>query len=162
MPLLVAVQQIGVQRPGPPLVPTRSAQVSLPKATTARSRRGVARVSWSALLGCALEPAIAYSNATRCCHAVIRSFRDADTERVFRRQRARRLPADVQRRAHRKLLLLHAARSVEDSRVPPGNRLEKLSGRRAGEYSIRVNEQWRVCFRWAGGHAHDVEVTDYH
>jgi len=93
---------------------------------------------------------------------VIRSFRDAHTERVFRRERARRLPADVQRRAHRKLLLLHAARALEDLRVPPGNRLEKLSRDRAGQHSIRVNQQWRVCFRCAGGHAHDVEVTDYH
>ena len=93
---------------------------------------------------------------------MIRSFRDAETEKVFRRERSKRLPPDVQRRAHRKLLLLDAAESVGDLRVPPGNRLERLSGERAGQYSIRVNDQWRICFRWERGEAYDVEITDYH
>ncbi len=93
---------------------------------------------------------------------MIRSFRDADTQRVFRRERSRRLPPDVQRRAHRKLLLLDAAEALQDLRIPPGNRLERLSGDRAGQHSIRVNDQWRLCFRWARNDAADVEITDYH
>ena len=93
---------------------------------------------------------------------MIRSFRDADTQRVFRRERSRRLPPDVQRRAHRKLLLLDAAEALQDLRIPPGNRLERLSGDRAGQHSIRVNDQWRLCFRWARNDATDVEITDTH
>jgi toxin HigB-1 len=93
---------------------------------------------------------------------VIRSFRDADSEKVFRRERSKKLPLDVQRRAHRKLLLLDAGESLADLRVPPGNRLEQLSGKRAGQYSIRVNDQWRICFQWERGDAYDVEITDYH
>jgi proteic killer suppression protein len=93
---------------------------------------------------------------------VIRSFRDRKTEKVFERERSRRLPPDVQRRAHRKLLLLDAAETVGDLRVPPGNRLESLSGDRTGQRSIRINDQWRICFRWERGDAYDVEITDYH
>jgi len=93
---------------------------------------------------------------------VIRSFRDRETEKVFERERSRRLPPDVQRRAHRKLLILDAAETLEDLRVPPGNRLESLSGDRAGQRSIRINDQWRICFRWERGDAYDVEITDYH
>jgi proteic killer suppression protein len=93
---------------------------------------------------------------------VIRSFCDRATEKLFARERSRRLPPDVHRRAHRKLLLLDAAEVLDDLRVPPGNRLERLSGGRAGQHSIRVNDQWRVCFRWQRGNAHDVEITDYH
>ena len=93
---------------------------------------------------------------------MIRSFRDADTERVFGRERSRRLPPDVQRRAHRKLLLLDAAETLQDLRIPPGNRLERLSGDRAGQHSIRVNDQWRLCFRWVRNDAYDVEITDTH
>jgi proteic killer suppression protein len=93
---------------------------------------------------------------------MIRVFRDKDTERLFRRERARRFPSPVSRVALRKLLLLDAAESLDDLRVPPGNRLEKLRGDRKGQYSIRVNDQWRVCFRWQDGDAYDVEITDYH
>jgi len=93
---------------------------------------------------------------------VIRSFADGETEKVFRRERSRLLPPGVQRRAHRKLLLVHAAEHVADLRVPPGNRLERLKGDRKGQHSIRINDQWRICFRWAGGDAFDVEITDYH
>jgi proteic killer suppression protein len=81
---------------------------------------------------------------------------------VFGRERSRRLPPDVQRRAHRKLLLLDAAETLQDLRVPPGNRLERLAGKRAGQHSIRINDQWRVCFPWDRNDAHDVEITDYH
>jgi len=81
---------------------------------------------------------------------------------VFERERARKLPADVQRRAHRKLLLLDAAQRLDELRLPPGNRLERLAGDRAGQHSIRINDQWRICFRWKEGDAYDVEVCDYH
>ena len=93
---------------------------------------------------------------------MIRSFGDRETEKVFERERSRKLPTDVQRRAHRKLLLVDAAEALDDLRVPPGNRLERLFGQRAGQYSIRVNQQWRICFRWSRGDAYDVEITDYH
>jgi len=93
---------------------------------------------------------------------VIRSFRDKGTEKVFLRERSLKLPLEIQRVAQRKLLMLEAAESVEDLRIPPANRLEKLAGDRKGEYSIRINDQWRVCFRWRGGDAHDVQITDYH
>lgn len=93
---------------------------------------------------------------------VIRSFRDKETERVFLRKQPRKLSKDVQRVALRKLAMLDAARALQDLRVPPGNRLERLSGDREGQYSIRINDQWRVCFRWEEGNAYDVEITDYH
>jgi len=93
---------------------------------------------------------------------VIRSFANNQTERVFQRQRAKKLPPDVQRRAHRKLLLIDAAEALGDLRVPPGNHLERLSGRRDGQHSIRINDQWRICFRWERGDAYDVEIVDYH
>ncbi|MBI3454199.1 MAG: type II toxin-antitoxin system RelE/ParE family toxin [Candidatus Rokubacteria bacterium] len=93
---------------------------------------------------------------------MVRSFRERDTERLFRREPVRKLAPDVRRAALRKLLLLDAAESLEDLRVPPGNRLEKLTGDRAGQHSIRINDQWRVCFRWKDGDVHDVEIVDYH
>ena len=93
---------------------------------------------------------------------MIRSFRDRKTEEVFRRERVARLALDVQRVAQRKLAMLDAAESLQDLRIPPGNRLERLSGNREGQHSIRINDQWRLCFRWREGHAHDVEMVDYH
>lgn len=93
---------------------------------------------------------------------MIRSFRDAATERLFRRERGSKLARPLQRAALRKLLLLDAAESLGDLRVPPGNRPEKLAGDRQGQYSIRINDQFRVCFRWADGDAYEVEVVDYH
>ena len=93
---------------------------------------------------------------------MIRSFADAETERVFRRLASRRLSAEVQRIAYRKLVVIDAAESLNDLRIPPGNRLEKLKGNREGQHSIRVNEQWRICFRWKEGDAYDVEIADYH
>lgn len=94
--------------------------------------------------------------------AVIRSFRDKDTERLFARDLVKRWGADVQRAGLRKLRMLDAATRVDDLRVPPGNRLEKLGGNRAGQWSIRVNAQWRLCFTWHEGEAHHVEMVDYH
>jgi toxin HigB-1 len=93
---------------------------------------------------------------------MIRSFRDRDTERLFHRERPRRLPGAVLRTALRKLAMLSAATDLADLRVPPGNRLEKLAGDREGQHSVRINDQWRVCFVWREGDAYDVEITDYH
>ena len=93
---------------------------------------------------------------------MIKSFRDKDTRRLFARERVSRWSAEVQKAALRKLLILDAAEELADLRVPPGNRLEKLSGDRAGSYSIRVTDRWRVCFEWRDGDAYAVEVTDYH
>jgi proteic killer suppression protein len=93
---------------------------------------------------------------------MIRGFADRDTARLFDRAAVRRLPAALQRTMLRKLVALDAAETLDDLRVPPGNRLEKLTGDRAGQYSIRVNDQWRVCFRWQDGDAYDVELVDYH
>jgi proteic killer suppression protein len=93
---------------------------------------------------------------------MIRGFADKNTEQLFARERAKKFARQLQRAALRKLALLDAAESLEDLRVPPGNRLEKLAGDREGQHSIRINDQWRLCFRWSEGDAHDVEITDYH
>ncbi|MFZ5478056.1 MAG: type II toxin-antitoxin system RelE/ParE family toxin [Myxococcota bacterium] len=93
---------------------------------------------------------------------MIKSFLDADTEALFHGQRSRRLPPDIQRAARRKLLVLDAAMALQDLRVPAGNRLEALKHDRKGQFSIRINDQWRICFRWQDGHALDVEIVDYH
>ena len=93
---------------------------------------------------------------------MIKSFGDRDTERLFAREPVRRLPADLRRVMLRKLVAIDAAEALEDLRVPPGNRLEKLRGDRQGQHSIRVNDQWRVYFRWEGADAYDVEIVDYH
>jgi len=93
---------------------------------------------------------------------MIKSFRDQQTENIFRRQRTKGFSQEVQRAALRKLLILDAAENLGDLRVPPGNRLEKLKGSRKGQYSIRVNDQWRICFEWSDGDAYEVEIADYH
>jgi len=93
---------------------------------------------------------------------VLRSFADKETERVWQRRRVRKLDPAIQRAALRKLLVLDAAETLDDLRVPPGNRLEKLKGNRAGSHSVRINQQWRVCFRWTGAGPEDVEIVDYH
>jgi proteic killer suppression protein len=93
---------------------------------------------------------------------MIKSFKCRETEKLFRRERSGKLPSDIQRQAQRKLYLLDAAVSLEDLRIPPGNRLEALAGNRKGQHSIRINAQWRICFRWKDNDAHDVEVVDYH
>ena len=91
-----------------------------------------------------------------------RSFADRRTAAVFAGFAVKGLPPEIQRRARAKLLAIDAARQIGDLRAPPGNRLEALSGTRAGQQSIRINDQWRLCFRWAGGEAWDVEIVDYH
>jgi len=93
---------------------------------------------------------------------VIQSFGDADTERVWRRERVRRFGSDLQRMANRKLLIIDAAETLNDLRVPPGNRLERLRGERVGLYSIRINDQWRICFTWSTAGPANVEIIDYH
>jgi proteic killer suppression protein len=92
---------------------------------------------------------------------VIESFRSKETERLFNDESVPRF-RHVERQARRKLLYLHRARRLEDLRAPPGNRLEALHGDRRGQHSIRVNDQWRICFRWQEGNAYDVEIVDYH
>ena len=93
---------------------------------------------------------------------MIRSFRDKETERVWQGKGSRRLPHDIQASARRKLRMLNNAQSTEDLRIPPANRSEALKGNRRGQHSIRINDQWRICFAWRDGDAYDVEVVDYH
>lgn len=93
---------------------------------------------------------------------MIKNFKDAETQKIYQRQRSGKLPSDIQQVALRKLRMINNSFSINDLRVPPANRLEKLSGNRAGQWSIRINDQWRICFRWEGSDAIDVEITDYH
>lgn len=93
---------------------------------------------------------------------MIRSFKCKETEKVFNRQRSRRLPQNIQNVALRKLRMLNRATTLQDLRVPPANRLEKLTGDREGQRSIRINDQWRVCFEWLNGDTYNVEIVDYH
>ncbi len=101
-------------------------------------------------------------NTNRYHQLVIRSFRDKHTEAIWRRIYVRKLGPQLTKTAYNKLALINAAATINDLRVPPGNRLEKLVGNRAGQYSIRVNDQWRICFAWVGADAEDVELADYH
>jgi len=93
---------------------------------------------------------------------MIRSFADKETGKLFQGQRSRKIPPDIQRIALRKLVQINAAVGLDFLRVPPGNRLEILKGDRQGQHSIRINDQWRICFNWRDGDAHDVEIVDYH
>ena len=92
----------------------------------------------------------------------IHKFRDKEAELIFDGTPSRRLPAEIQSVARRKLRMLHAAHELTDLRTPPANRLEALKGDRSGQHSIRINDQWRICFRWQDGNAFDVEIVDYH
>jgi toxin HigB-1 len=93
---------------------------------------------------------------------MIRSFDDPETERIWNGLRSRKLPGDIQKRALDKLKMLNRAKTADDLRNPPGNRLHPLSDDRTGQFSISINMQWRICFRWSDGNAYDVEITDYH
>ena len=93
---------------------------------------------------------------------VIESFASKETEKIYHGLVSRKLPRDIQGAARRKLLYLDNAEDIQDLRAPPGNRLEKLSGNRAGQYSIRINDQWRICFEWSNNRAGNVEIVDYH
>ncbi len=93
---------------------------------------------------------------------MIKTFCDEETHKIYQRQHSRKLPPDIHQVALRKLRMINNAVTLTDLRVPPANRLEKLSGNRTGQWSIRINDQWRVCFRWEGSDAYDVEIVDYH
>jgi proteic killer suppression protein len=93
---------------------------------------------------------------------MIVSFRDRETAAIWDGRRSRRLPPDIQPVALRKLRLINNARTLDDLRVPPGNKLEALAGDRRDQHAIRINQQWRICFVWSGGHAREVEIVDYH
>jgi toxin HigB-1 len=93
---------------------------------------------------------------------MIRSFADRETERLFNRERVKKIPANIQRVALRKLRMLNRSVNLKDLRVPPANRLEALKGSRKGQYSIRINDQFRICFRWEAGDSFDVGIVDYH
>ena len=102
------------------------------------------------------------NTASRYARTVIRSFRDKESEKLFRREKCRAVPGSLGKAALRKLLILDAAENLDDLRVPPGNRLEKLKGDRAGQYSIRINDRYRICFSWKKAGAEAVEIVDYH
>ena len=93
---------------------------------------------------------------------MIESFASYETEKIFRGQVSKKFPKDIQRTARRKLIYLDDAEDLQDLLAPPGNRLEKLKGDRAGQHSIRINDQWRICFKWSSNKAKDVEIVDYH
>ena len=93
---------------------------------------------------------------------MIKSFKDSETEKIYNLTRSRKLPSDIQQIALRKLRMLNNAKTINDLRIPPANRLEKLIGNRAGQYSIRINDQWRICFGWQEENAYNVEIVDYH
>jgi proteic killer suppression protein len=93
---------------------------------------------------------------------VIKSFKCKETEKIFNLESSKRIPSGIQQIALRKLRMLHRSTNIADLRIPPANRLEKLSGNRTGQWSIRVNNQWRICFEWHDGHAFKVEIVDYH
>lgn len=93
---------------------------------------------------------------------MIKSFADAEAEMIFNGQPSRKLPPNIHRAARRKLIYLDEADRLDDLLAPPGNRLERLKGNRSGQYSIRINDPWRICFRWHAPHASDVEIMDYH
>lgn len=93
---------------------------------------------------------------------MIKSFKCKDTQKIYDGNVSRKFPADIQSRAARKLSMLNAAENVDDLRIPPSNRLEKLSGDRDGQYSIRINDKWRICFEWIDNESENVEIVDYH
>ncbi len=93
---------------------------------------------------------------------MIASFADKKTEKLWKRGRGHGFPKDIERTALRKLTQMHRSREIDELRIPPGNRLEALKGDRKGQHSLRINDQWRICFRWQGEDAHDVEIVAYH
>jgi len=102
------------------------------------------------------------NNEVRYYLVMIKTFRDKETEKIFNRHFSKKFPPDIQHQARRKLVMLDAAPELNALRIPPGNRLEALKGNRKGQHSIRINDQWRVCFKWKEGNSYDVEITDYH
>jgi proteic killer suppression protein len=102
------------------------------------------------------------TTVSRQYSSMLASFRDADTELLWQTGRSRKFPANLRMRALKKLFLLHASVTLDNLRVPPGNRLEVLHGQRKGQHSIRINDQYRICFVWREGNAYEVEIVDYH
>ena len=98
----------------------------------------------------------------RYAYIMIKSFKDKQAETLFNGKKPKKLPADICNRAFKKLVMLSAATTIDDLRSPPGNRLEQLTGDREGQHSIRINDQWRICFEWIDDHAYSVEIVDYH
>ncbi len=98
----------------------------------------------------------------RYYHFMIISFHDKETEKIWRQEYSKKLPKDIQRTGLRKLIIINRAKDLNDLRIPPGNKLEKLMGKRQDQYSIRINDKWRICFYWTNGVASSVEITDYH
>ena len=98
------------------------------------------------------------------CYSIfmIKTFKCKETQKVYKREFSKKLPQDIQRASYKKLLMIDASIDIEDLRIPPANRLEKLSGDREGQYSIRINKQYRICFLWENGSAFDIEIVDYH
>jgi toxin HigB-1 len=109
-----------------------------------------------------MQCALVDNNEDRYYFVMIKTFADKETEKLFAGLAARKVPSDIQKSALRKLLQINAAVELEFLKVPPGNRLEMLKGDRAGQYSIRINDQWRICFSWSNGDAYDVAIVDYH
>jgi proteic killer suppression protein len=93
---------------------------------------------------------------------MVKGFRDKESEKVFNGRFSKKLPSDIQRIAERKLILIHRSATLDDLRVPPSNRLESLKGIRKGQFSIRINDQWRICFEWRNDGVYEVEIVDYH
>jgi len=93
---------------------------------------------------------------------MIKNFKSKESEKIFNRKYSLRLPSSIQRTALRKLLMIDAAQTINDLRIPPANHLEQLKGNRRGQYSIKINEQWRICFKWRQGDAYGVKIIDYH
>ncbi|MBW0435462.1 type II toxin-antitoxin system RelE/ParE family toxin [Leptospira yasudae] len=93
---------------------------------------------------------------------MINSFKSKETEKIWNQEFSKKLPNQIQSLAYRKLVMIARSKQVEDLKIPPANHLEKLSGNRAGQHSIRINDQWRICFKWKDGNAYDVEIVDYH
>ena len=93
---------------------------------------------------------------------MIKNFKNKETKKIFNRQKSKKLPSDIQQIALRKLRMLNRATTIQDILIPPANRLERLKGDRIGQYSIRINSQWRICFEWQDGNAFNVEIVDYH
>ena len=93
---------------------------------------------------------------------MIKSFKEKETEKIYRKEVSKKIPRGIQQVAIRKLRMINNAKNINDMRIPPANRLEKLSGNRKGQHSIRINDQWRVCFVWRSGEAYEVDITDYH
>ena len=135
-----------------------------PRSLAEAGERGFLRYRIHGPDSCQNYPDIALHSITPSVIIVAddRQLRRAETERVFRAELSRRLPPTIQRVARRKLLAIHAATELRELTVPPGNLLEALKGNRKAQHSVRVNDQWRICFRWREGNAYDVEIVDYH